>query len=41
MFCLWYAIFVDGTIRPASTALAPSTESGNDRWTPLLTGVRS
>ncbi|MFF5076295.1 asparagine synthase (glutamine-hydrolyzing) [Actinoplanes sp. NPDC000266] len=24
IFCLWYAIFVDGTIRPSTTALAPA-----------------
>ncbi|WP_433306849.1 asparagine synthase (glutamine-hydrolyzing) [Actinoplanes sp. CA-030573] len=34
MFCLWYAIFVDGTIRPANHPLAPPPEVGPDRWAP-------
>ncbi len=34
IFCLWYAIFVDGTIRPAVPALTAPT----DRWATVLTG---
>ena len=34
IFCLWYAIFVDGTIRPA----APARTVPTDRWATVLTG---
>jgi hypothetical protein len=37
MFCLWWAIFVDGTIRPAPAAFAPVPAAFAPAVAPSLT----